>query len=113
MGSSTAAYFAADVAGVARRARAEIWTAGRDRGRSAQGRSLEEGPSRGWQSSAPAASVYVSCNPTTLAPNAKQLVEEHGYMIERVRPVDMFPHTPHIESVTSLVRVKTEAASAL
>ena len=48
--------------------------------------------------------VYVSCNPTTLAPNVKQLVEEHGYAIERVRPVDMFPHTPHIESVTSLVR---------
>ncbi|HEY7197741.1 MAG TPA: 23S rRNA (uracil(1939)-C(5))-methyltransferase RlmD [Gaiellaceae bacterium] len=43
--------------------------------------------------------VYVSCNPTTLAGNAKELVREHGYALERVRPVDMFPHTPHVESV--------------
>jgi 23S rRNA (uracil1939-C5)-methyltransferase len=43
--------------------------------------------------------VYVSCNPTTLAGNAKELVGEFGYRLERVRPVDMFPHTPHIEAV--------------
>ena len=42
--------------------------------------------------------VYVSCNPTTLAPNAAQLVEA-GYELQRVRPVDMFPQTPHIECV--------------
>lgn len=42
--------------------------------------------------------VYVSCNPTTLAPNAAQLVEA-GYRLSRVRPVDMFPQTPHIECV--------------
>jgi len=47
--------------------------------------------------------VYVSCNPTTLAPNAAQLVEA-GYRLERVRPVDMFPQTPHIECVAQLVR---------
>jgi 23S rRNA (uracil1939-C5)-methyltransferase len=47
---------------------------------------------------APARIVYVSCNPTTLAPNAAQLVAA-GYSLVRVRPVDMFPHTPHIESV--------------
>jgi 23S rRNA (uracil1939-C5)-methyltransferase len=47
--------------------------------------------------------VYVSCNPTTLAANAKELVATYGYEIERVRPVDMFPHTPHIETVTSFV----------
>ncbi len=42
--------------------------------------------------------VYVSCNPTTLAPNAAQLGEA-GYRLRRVRPVDMFPQTPHIECV--------------
>ncbi len=47
--------------------------------------------------------VYVSCNPTTLAPNAAQLVEA-GYRLVRVRPVDMFPQTPHIECVAELVR---------
>ena len=45
--------------------------------------------------------VYVSCNPTTLAPNAAQLVEA-GYKLKRVRPVDMFPQTPHIECVALL-----------
>jgi 23S rRNA (uracil1939-C5)-methyltransferase len=42
--------------------------------------------------------VYVSCNPTTLAPNAAQLGEA-GYTLRKVRPVDMFPQTPHIECV--------------
>jgi 23S rRNA (uracil1939-C5)-methyltransferase len=45
--------------------------------------------------------VYVSCNPTTLAPNARQLVDA-GYQLETVRPIDMFPQTPHIESVALL-----------
>jgi 23S rRNA (uracil1939-C5)-methyltransferase len=49
--------------------------------------------------------VYVSCNPTTLAGNAKQLGAEFGYRLERVRPVDMFPHTPHVESVSLFTRV--------
>jgi 23S rRNA (uracil1939-C5)-methyltransferase len=43
--------------------------------------------------------VYVSCNPTTLAGNAKELARDFGYRLERVRPVDMFPHTPHVEAV--------------
>jgi 23S rRNA (uracil1939-C5)-methyltransferase len=47
--------------------------------------------------------VYVSCNPTTLAPNAAQLVDA-GYDLVRVRPVDMFPQTPHIECVAELVK---------
>jgi 23S rRNA (uracil1939-C5)-methyltransferase len=47
--------------------------------------------------------VYVSCNPTTLAPNARQLVEA-GWELRTVRPVDMFPQTPHIESVALLER---------
>jgi 23S rRNA (uracil1939-C5)-methyltransferase len=52
---------------------------------------------------APKRIVYVSCNPTTLAPNAAQLVEA-GYVLRRVRPVDMFPQTPHIECVALLER---------
>jgi 23S rRNA (uracil1939-C5)-methyltransferase len=47
--------------------------------------------------------VYVSCNPTTLAPNAAQLTEA-GYRLRRVRPVDMFPQTPHIECAALLER---------
>jgi len=49
---------------------------------------------------APRRIVYVSCNPTTLAPNAAQLVEA-GFALERVRPLDMFPQTPHIECVAA------------
>ena len=45
--------------------------------------------------------VYVSCNPTTLAPNARQLADA-GYELKTVRPVDMFPQTPHIECVALL-----------
>jgi 23S rRNA (uracil1939-C5)-methyltransferase len=47
--------------------------------------------------------VYVSCNPTTLAPNAAQMTEA-GYVLKTVRPVDMFPQTPHIECVALLER---------
>ncbi|MEA2192757.1 MAG: rRNA (uracil1939-C5)-methyltransferase [Solirubrobacteraceae bacterium] len=54
--------------------------------------------------SSPRRIVYISCNPTTLAPNAAQLVEA-GYALRRVSPVDMFPQTPHIECVAVLERV--------
>jgi 23S rRNA (uracil1939-C5)-methyltransferase len=47
--------------------------------------------------------VYVSCNPTTLAPNAAELVEA-GWTLKKVRPVDMFPQTHHIECVALLER---------
>jgi 23S rRNA (uracil1939-C5)-methyltransferase len=46
--------------------------------------------------------VYVSCNPTTLAANVKELQRDWGYRLERARPVDMFPHTPHVETVALL-----------
>ena len=52
---------------------------------------------------APRRIVYVSCNPTTLAPNAAELVAA-GWTLRRVRPVDMFPQTHHIECVALLER---------
>lgn len=45
--------------------------------------------------------VYISCNPTTMAPNLRQMADA-GYRLQKVRPVDMFPQTPHIESVALL-----------
>jgi 23S rRNA (uracil1939-C5)-methyltransferase len=48
--------------------------------------------------------VYVSCNPTTLAGNVKELARDWGFRLERVTPVDMFPHTPHVEAVALLTR---------
>jgi 23S rRNA (uracil1939-C5)-methyltransferase len=47
--------------------------------------------------------VYVSCNPTTLAPNAAELVQA-GWTLRKVRPVDMFPQTHHIECVALFER---------
>ena len=48
--------------------------------------------------------VYVSCNPTTLAGDAKRLRVDYGYELRRAKPVDMFPHTPHVETVALLER---------
>lgn len=45
--------------------------------------------------------VYVSCDPSTLARDLK-ILEENGYKTEIVQPVDMFPHTSHIECVALL-----------
>jgi 23S rRNA (uracil1939-C5)-methyltransferase len=46
--------------------------------------------------------VYVSCNPTTLAGNVKEFARDWGLNLQRVTPVDMFPHTPHVEAVALL-----------
>jgi 23S rRNA (uracil1939-C5)-methyltransferase len=49
--------------------------------------------------------VYVSCNPATLARDLSSLCT--AYELREIQPVDMFPHTFHIETVVSLVRRRT------
>ena len=47
--------------------------------------------------------VYISCEPTTQARDAKRIVQEGGYKITDVTPFDMFPQTRHIENVITFV----------
>ena len=47
--------------------------------------------------------VYVSCDPSTLARDLA-ILEENGYKTTTVQPVDMFPHTAHIENVALLIK---------
>ena len=51
----------------------------------------------------PSKLVYVSCNPSTLAKDCKQLIEG-GYELKWVQPVDMFPQTSHVECCSLIVR---------
>ncbi|KKI44574.1 23S rRNA (uracil(1939)-C(5))-methyltransferase RlmD [Hafnia alvei] len=51
---------------------------------------------------APQKVVYVSCNPTTLARDSQILIAA-GYQMARVRMIDMFPHTGHLESMALFV----------
>ena len=50
--------------------------------------------------------VYVSCNPETFASDITELVP-FGYELQKVQPVDMFPHTPHVETVCLLTRISS------
>jgi 23S rRNA (uracil1939-C5)-methyltransferase len=59
---------------------------------------------RVFQKIRPARAVYVSCHPEALAAELPA-VHASGYRVDRIRAVDMFPHTEHIETVVSLVRV--------
>jgi len=48
--------------------------------------------------------IYVSCNPSTLARDLEYILSNSSYKIEKVIPVDMFPHTHHIETIVSLIK---------
>lgn len=54
---------------------------------------------------APERVVYVSCNPATLARDLKYLCKDDDYEIRDVQPVDMFPHTSHVECCVLMSRV--------
>ncbi len=47
--------------------------------------------------------VYVSCNPSTQARDIRMLCDD-GYQLKCIRPLDMFPHTPHVENIATLER---------
>ena len=48
--------------------------------------------------------VYVSCNPETLARDLEYVVKNSDYKVKKIQPVDMFPHTAHVETVCLLSR---------
>jgi len=48
--------------------------------------------------------VYVSCNPKSLVVDLKEMIE-NGYKVKKVVLMDMFPHTPHIETIVDIVKV--------
>ena len=56
---------------------------------------------------APERIVYVSCNPATQARDLHDM--DADYRVAAVQPVDMFPHTPHVENVVLLVRRLSES----
>lgn len=59
--------------------------------------------------------VYVSCNPRTQAKDLQRLLAttNNGYRIEAIQPVDLFPHTAHVENVIGLRRIDAPEAPAI
>ena len=47
--------------------------------------------------------IYISCNPVTQERDLQYLVK-NGYKVEEIQPVDMFPHTYHVETVVRIAR---------
>jgi 23S rRNA (uracil1939-C5)-methyltransferase len=54
----------------------------------------------------PSRIIYVSCNPASQVRDLKELTTDNEYRITTVQPLDLFPHTPHIEVVTALERTQ-------
>ena len=52
--------------------------------------------------------VYISCNPKTQERDLSFLTT-HGYRVRRIQPVDMFPHTNHVETVVLLSKREVES----
>ena len=50
--------------------------------------------------------VYISCNPETQRRDLRYLTAKGNYRVERIQPVDMFPHTNHVETVCLLTRAR-------
>lgn len=48
--------------------------------------------------------VYISCNPETMARDLYYLTQNSTYKVKKIQPVDMFPHTSHIETVALLTK---------
>ncbi len=51
--------------------------------------------------------VYISCNPETMARDLEYLTSKSKYTVKKIQPVDMFPHTRHVECVSLLCRKET------
>lgn len=51
--------------------------------------------------------VYISCNPETMARDAKKLCQSRRYEVKYAAPVDMFPRTSHVECVILMSRIET------
>jgi len=49
--------------------------------------------------------IYISCNPSTQARDIKEF-SDNNYKLKRVLPLDMFPHTPHVENIAVLKKIK-------